>query len=460
MPASADTVLRTVRRVPLPTHPTPRALGVDDWAVRKRCTYGTILVDLDAHRVVDLLPDRAAATLAAWLQAHPGVNVIARDRSTEYARGATVGAPEAAQVADRWHLLLNVRQMTERWLASVHGRLRALVPLLDPNATTPPAQRVGAFPRTRAEADASADSRARWRARYDDVRRRHHAGEPLLRIGRAMGLARSTVRRFAYAEIFPAHATHPRRPSMLDPYLAHLVTRHAAGCENALELWRAIRALGYAGTPRQVHRWLHERRLVPARTQSAARRREAAVRLVPTPTGGLPLPAPRQLAWLVGQAPPALAPTEAAAVAHIEQDAEARRVIALVRRFVEIVRARGVARGATPVASCEPFEQWLGAALTCGVRAVETFATGLAQDGAAVRAALTTPWSNAQSEGQITKLKLLKRQRYGRANFDLLRRRVLLGAPRGRPLRRRRATRRWPTRVPASRSSRTTRGAP
>lgn len=103
-------------------------------------------------------------------------------------------------------------------------------------------------------------------------------------------------------------------------------------------------------------------------------------------------------------------------------------MVGLARRFGDLVRERGVMRGAEPVTSCATFEQWLSEARTCGVRAVETFAAGLEQDGSAVRAALTTPWSNAQAEGQITKLKLLKRQMYGRASFDLLRRRVLLAA--------------------------------
>jgi transposase len=117
MPTSPDTVLRLVRAIPLPAHAPPQFLGVDDWARRKGQTYGTILVDLEEHRVVDLLPDRMAQTLATWLQEHDTVSVIARDRSTEYARGASLGAPEAIQVVDRWHLLQNLREMIERWLA-------------------------------------------------------------------------------------------------------------------------------------------------------------------------------------------------------------------------------------------------------------------------------------------------------------------------------------------------------
>src|SRR3954471_9590530 len=149
MPASADTVLRLVRGPPLPEPEPPRAVGVDDWAVRKGRSYGTIVVDLERRRTLDLLPDRTATTLAAGLRHRPTIEVIARDRSTEYGRGAAAGAPKATQVADRWHLLANVRQMVERWLAGAHARLRRL-PVV-PSAGEP-ARRARAYPRTRAEA--------------------------------------------------------------------------------------------------------------------------------------------------------------------------------------------------------------------------------------------------------------------------------------------------------------------
>jgi len=121
MPASRATVLRLVRAMPMPDEAAPVHIGVDDWAMRKGCSYGTIVVDLDRHRVVDLLPDRTAATLAGWLEQRPGITVVARDRSTEYARDAGLGAPRALQVANRWHLLANMRQAVERSMALMHG---------------------------------------------------------------------------------------------------------------------------------------------------------------------------------------------------------------------------------------------------------------------------------------------------------------------------------------------------
>ena len=427
MPASADTVLRLVRGLPPPEPEPPRVVGVDDWAVRKGRTYGTIVVDLERRRTLDLLPDRTATTLAAWLRHRPTIEVIARDRSTEYGRGAATGAPKATQVADRWHLLANVRQMVERWLAGAHARLRRL-PVVPP-AGEPAARRAHAYPRTRAEAAASADHRARRLAVYEEVRRRHLAGEALLAIGRATGLARGTVRKLAYARSFPERVARSPGPSILDPYLARLEARRAAGCENAMALWRELRALGFAGTHRQVQRWLADRRTAPAKSTPARWRPGRAGATPPGGDGGpAALPSPKELAWLLVRPAARLAAADAATVARVVRDGEAAIVAALACRFTELVRACCVGGRDRPEAPLEALETWLGDARACGVPAVETFAAGLEQDGAAVRAALTTPWSNGQTEGRITRLKLLKRQMYGRAGLDLLRRRMLLAA--------------------------------
>src|SRR3954471_10287729 len=192
MPASAAPVLRLVKALPVTAPDAPRRIGVDDWAVRKGSTYGTIIVDLDRCRVVDLLPDRSAATLADWLRQRPGIITVARDRSTEYARGASLGAPEAVQVADRWHLLANVRHVVERWLQTAQTRLRRLPsPSTQSHDASVPPRRVRAFQRTASERAAGTASRARWKAVYDEVRRRHGSGEPLQVTARAMRLART-----------------------------------------------------------------------------------------------------------------------------------------------------------------------------------------------------------------------------------------------------------------------------
>ena len=365
-------------------------------------------------------------SLEAWLQGRPTIAVIARDRSTEYARGAAKGAPGAIQVADRWHLLANLREMIARWLSGIHGRLRRLPAV--PGMVSP-TRRTRAYPRSRAEVVATADYRARRLAVYEEVRRRFGAGEKLLAISRALGLARSTVRRYAYAESFPEHAVRVPPPGILDPWLEHLEARLAAGCENGMALWREIRDLGFAGTPKQVHCWLSTRRTAPAK-RTPHKWRSTGPDAGPTrPSDADPaLLPPRQLAWLLVQVPQALDASQTATLTRITQDAEVAGVVPLVRRFADLIRTCGINRDKAPADPTAVFAAWLVDAQACGVRAVETFAAGLQQDDAAIKAALTLPWSSGQAEGQINKLKLIKRQMYGRANFDLIRRRVLLAA--------------------------------
>jgi transposase len=258
-------MLRLIRRLPLPETEPPRTVAVDDWAMRKGRTYGTIIVGLERCRVLDLLPDRAAETLANWLRQRSGIKVVAHDRSTEYAHGIGLGAPDAAQVADRWHVLVNMREALERWLAGAYTRLRCTPS--GPGApahTMPSRRRTKPFTRTRAETAARINRRRRWVALYDEVRRRHAGGEKLQAIARAMHLAVGTVRKYAYTESFPVPERRPLRPSILDPYVAHLQARRAEGCENAMLLWRELRANGFLGTAKQVHRWLAQHRTAPA----------------------------------------------------------------------------------------------------------------------------------------------------------------------------------------------------
>jgi transposase len=265
MPTSPDTLLRIMRRAPQLTTPPPRVLGVDDFAFRKGCRYGTLVVDLERQRRIDLLPDRTALTLRDWLVQHPTVELLARDRSTEYARGATDGAPQAQQVADRWHLLHNLREALERLLHRRHALLARL-----PDASLPSAQGelgthdVGVHTALRipsvSERTVSAQAREQRLAQYHAVRSLHAQGRNILQIAKRLKMSRTTVRKYVQAEAFPERAAPPAPPSMLDPYRAYLHHRWLAGCENAAQLWREIHAAGYQGTQAQVEKWAYHRR--------------------------------------------------------------------------------------------------------------------------------------------------------------------------------------------------------
>jgi Transposase len=204
----------------------------------------------------------------------------------------------------------------------------------------------------------------------------------------------------------------------------------AEGCETGVVLWRELRAQGFPSGAKQVHRWLAARRTMPAKSRRCVRGPDAT-RYPAAHDTGPALPAPRQLAWSLVQPVAVLGAAEAAAVTRVEQDVEARTVVGLARRFTALVRACGVQGRQDSQVTADPIaalDIWLAEARACGVSTIETFATGLETDGAAVRAALTHSWSSGQGEGQVNRLKLLKRQSYGRAGFDLLRRRVLLAA--------------------------------
>ena len=427
MPYSPATFLRIMRRTALTAHPTPRVLGVDDFALHKGRVYGTILVDLEQHHPVDLLSERTADSFASWLRNHPGVEVISRDRSTEYTRGASEGAPHALQVADRWHLLHNLREALERVLNRLHTELRALPEAPNQAATIAPTSGADYSrplrPTSAREQLARQARRERQSARYKSVHDLKAQGVPLVRIAKQLGLSRTTVHKFAAASTFPEHAKRPPLPRLLDPYISYLRHQLDAGCENASQLWREIQPQGFTGTRKQVARWVQQRRTHPAPTGP---KRQLLVAL-PATTGEVhtattmetaTLAAPRELVWLLLREQADLDSEEQATFTRIQQHPTIVLVYQLSKHFQEMIRHR----------MPDQLDGWLSACATSNVADLQTFAAGLQRDYAAVRAALSEPWSNGQTEGQVTRLKLLKRQMYGRAMFDLLRQRVLYAA--------------------------------
>lgn len=427
MGVSHDTLVRMIRQNASPPPATPRVLGVDDFALQKGRVYGTILVDLEQHQPIELLPDRTAETLATWLRDHPGIEVIARDRSTEYAHGANDGAPTALQVADRWHILKNHREALERMLNRLHSDL-AQLPDLSTNDSMPTgefAPVVGSLrrpsPREQAARQAARERRV---ARYQQVQALHQQGSSMLQIATRLGMGRATVRTFVSAKAFPERAAQRQQASMLDPYLPYLQQRWADGCTNASQLWREIKAKGYGGVRKQVARWAQHQRSEPAPNGPKKYRSDTTVgshtvkdqanKNGTAPTQA-PLEAPRRLVWLLLRSRSQLTQKEAATLARMEQHGDVAQARRLAQEFQVMVRQR----------QSEAFDGWLAASRTSGIAELESFAAGLQQEYSSIRAALSEPWSTGQVEGQITRLKLLKRQMYGRAKFDLLKQRVV-----------------------------------
>ena len=419
---SRNALLRRVRGFPASEAPPPRAVGLDDWAKRKGHTYGTIVVDLDRRCPVDLLEDRSAETIAAWLQAHPEVTVVARDRAEAYASGVTQGAPNAVQVADRWHLLKNLREAVEAEL-----RERPTLPWSPPpvpaaallTSTPPhpsPADHAPMYPDTPAGRRAETARQARRTQRlgqYEQACSLRQQGLSMARIARQADVSPRTLCRWFAAGAFPERKPRTGVTSCLDPSTPVLHQYWEAGCHNATHLWHTLRAQGFPGSYAVVYRYVTSlRRGQPLRPSDTAHPSAS-----PGPTHPLNLTA-RQLSYLLVRRPEKRTPDEQAHVMQIGQhDPTIAQLATLTEAFAQMVRQR------TP----SELQPWLETVLMSGLPDLKRFATGLQHDPA-VRAAFELPYSNGQTEGQVTRLKLLKRQRYGRAKLDLLRQRVLHAA--------------------------------
>ena len=407
------TVLRLVAAAPEPEiAAAPDVLGVDDFALAKGQVYGTVLAGMRTGDVVDLLPDREAATLEAWLTAHPGARVICRDRAGNYAEGARDGAPDAIQVADRWHLWHNLAGYAEKTVARHRGCLTDHPAGDDagggtdaPGTAGPPGQEPPGQAAPDGFLDVDGRERrlvTRTRERYAEIRRRVDAGQPLDAISRATGLDRKTVRRFARAttvdELLVKATT---RESKLDEFKPYICQRWNQGVTDAAALHAELRERGWAGSTQTVRRYVR-----PFRQALAA----------PDPAPAVPKT--RQITrWLLTR-PDHLPAGEQAQLAAIR--ARCPHIDALaghVTAFAEMMTARTGSRD---------LEAWLVAVEADDQAGLRSLAAGIRTDLQAVTNGLTMPWSSGKVEGTVNKIKMIKRQMYGRAGFDLLRKRVIL----------------------------------
>jgi DNA-binding NarL/FixJ family response regulator len=424
MPTSPDTLLRRAKqRSPdgAAAGP-PRVVGVDDWAMRKGHTYGTMIIDLERSTVLELLPGRDGVELKTWLGRHPEVEILSRDRWSAFAEAAAEAAPQARQVADRFHLLKNAREALERFLDRYAGRIAEVfarsaqdqaIPTPGPGVTpaTPSVCLPQATPGDAAEPPAAAPplpiARQQQRLeRYREVHRRHAEGQSLRRIAREMRLSKTTVLRHLRSEQCPDWRPGRTGLSRADPYRERIDAWLAEGNRNAAELHRQLQAedtgLGYD----LLRRFLARR--LAARGEQRGRAKVA--RLPPPP------PSAKRLSFAVIAKPDERTAAQRTQVSRLrEMDAVVGEVVGLIKGFAALIHKQGV----------RTLMEWQEQARTGASVELRRFAEGLSRDQAAVQAALAEPWSNGPVEGHINRLKTIKRQMYGRAGLALLRARVL-----------------------------------
>jgi transposase len=415
MPCCRDVLIRLIRAQPLPGAGRIEVLGVDDFAVRRGQSYNTILIDMDSRKPVDVLPDREAGTLAGWLREHPEVQAVCRDRAGAYAEGIRTGAPQAIQVADRFHLWMNLCEAAGKTVAAHHHCLRAAAVAEtgsagpEPAALTPlPAAEPAAPPqRHRRLAE-------RTRARYGQVQECLARGLSRAAASRELNLDIQTVRRFANAscaEELLGKAEH--RLTKLDPYIDLVNQRWNEGVTNAEAITAELRALGFKGDAQAVRRYLKPFRLPgTSRSHPDPRRRK----LAPTAPA---VPKPRAISKALLTHPDRLSEDDAlivknatAGCAHLE------RLHQHVRSFAKIMAQR---RG-------RELPAWLEAVEADDLPELQSLAAGMRRDLPAVINGLTLEHNSGAVEGNVTRVKRIKRDGYGRANFDLLRAQILLAA--------------------------------
>jgi transposase len=387
---SRHALIRLVMSLPDPPAGPVRVLGADDFSLRRGHSYATLLVDMETGRPVDVLPDREAATLQAWLEAHPGTEVICRDRGTAYAQAARDGAPAAVQVADRWHIW---DDLGDHVVKAVARHKDCLAGTACRHQDPDPAQGQEQAP----EVMTAADLEAVIRDRHQQVQQLRTAGQTQDQAAAALGLTRQVTGRYwraaSPAALLPARAT-----SALDRWKPRLHQRAAAGITSARALHEEITALGYAGSYSTTYAYASMFALAaPPRPPAPPRHRQAA-RWILTRPGRLGHDDQAQLDAIHARCP--------------QLDALTRHVA-------------GFAKILTQRLGGDQLDAWLAAVDADDQPGLHSFTTGIRQDYDAVRNAVTLTWNSGPVEGRNTTVKLLKRQMYGRASFRLLRKRIL-----------------------------------
>lgn len=413
MPVGSSTILRIISSSPYDENiSTPRVLGIDDWAFKKGHTYGTILVDLEKRKPIDLLPNREVGTVKDWLVAHPGIEIISRDRASCYSQAANLGAPDAIQVADRWHLLKNLGDALRRFVDKHNQELRIvareIVQQKDdqsevevPENQTIEVKTESGFEQTKKESKLS-----RYELNFLEVKRLRSEGHSIKSIHRQINVHRQTIKKYLKYDEYPQVLKGGTIQSKALPFEDYLRKRWEEGETNRMQLWREIKEQGFSGSSQSVYRLVcnypkpfrKEGLPTPLAVKAWSARKVSL--LMSKPFEKLDRDAQNYLRLFYKHCP------------------KANTVSQLARRF----------KNMTDNLKGKQLGRWLQTALESGIASIKNFAKGLQRDLSAVKAAVSLEWSNGQVEGQVNRLKNIKRQMYGRANFQLLRKRVLMNS--------------------------------
>jgi transposase len=359
------------------------------------------LVNLERHTLVDVLPDRSADTFARWLSAHPGVEVLSRDRGGEYAEAARRAAPQAVQVADRFHLLKNLRDVVSRVFRQ-HEEVLDLVPT--------PAHHLQRLTNLRLDREASkARTREKTRELFESIHALSKRGMKNVQVARELGIHRHTVEKYLTFKIPPQRHHFTKKVSALAPYEDYILGRWEQGCRNATQIWREIADQGYPGAYKNV-----------VRVTRYLKEQECLAKPLPDRPPGI---LASHAAGILVKRPENRSEEEIQTLKRLKTvHWITERCCALFEQFAGMLRDK---EGRSGEQARRRLQEWTDQAKASGIAELKAFAVKLLQDMEAVVAAMVLPYSQGQTEGRVNKLKLVKRSMYGRGKFDLLRQRVL-----------------------------------
>ncbi len=405
---SGDTLLKLTRKASIDTPTTPTVLGIDEWAIRKGQNYATILVDLQTRRPIELLKDAKFETVEAWLKEHPGIEIISRDRDTVFAEAGRKGAPTAIQIADRWHLLKNLGDCLKGMLETDQPALRATAAAMQEKKES--LQAPVAIPVVEALQE---ETGLKTRQRHQQVKELRAQGWPILRIAKHLRMHRQTVKKYLRLEKVPKR--RPRsdakyRHSLTKEQTQYLAKRWQEGNTKPRQIWRELKEQGYKGVASCIYRaiaHLPARVVAPTLTPTILDQKAAT-------RAQRPLSA-RSAVWLLIRPKEKLSQKSQQLLSILLQKHEqAKQAYPLAQQFVQMVKDR----------KADQLDNWIQQVNQTDIAQLKRFTAGLQRDYQAVKAGLSMEWSNGQVEGQINRLKLIKRQTYGRAKLDLLKKRV------------------------------------
>lgn len=382
---SPTTVLRCVMALSLPLAEPVTHLGIDDFALRRGRTYGAVLVDLRRHCVIDLLPDRKAETAKAWMQAHTEIELVSRDRGGDYATAAREGAPQAIQTADRFHLCKNLTEAVEKALARCRAEIRTSQKAKQPSAKETECKTALPALVTSDGKSYSAHQIERY-DRYQQVIALREQGAKVKDIAQRVGLGRRTVQYWLKNGTYVETNYHHRHRSSFDRYEAYVRRRWDEGVHTIQQIWREVKAQGYPHSDRALRTHLEA-----VRGKKPAELEEAGV---------LDYFSAKKAVWLFVRSFDDLSKSEQEELlALCQASAQAAAMYQLVQEFFRLVHARQGTQ----------LDSWLNKVKASAIPELQKFANGLERDKAAVLAGLTLVHSNGQTEGQVTRIKLIKR---------------------------------------------------